>query len=348
MLPLEGTTVVDAGTFISAPLAAQALAEMGADVVKVEAPAGDGMRRFGRTVGGLSLLWLATNRSRRFVTADLATLAGRDTFDELLADADVLLTNWRPGVAERLGLAAADVEARHPRLVWCRVTGFGQDGPRAGSPAYDTVVQATTGLTVAQGGGGEPQPVRSFLADKVTAGYATQAVLAALVRRASTGRGGAVDVAMLDALAHFDWPDLGVMRALPDDHDGDGVDHQLAAVRPVPTADGWVVVAAVRGDHVKAVCELAGHPEWLGEILAGPATEIAERFYGRLATVFPSAPSAHWLAALAALDVPAAEVLDLDGHLADPQVRHNRTYATADHPVVGRHRYARHPARWAD
>jgi crotonobetainyl-CoA:carnitine CoA-transferase CaiB-like acyl-CoA transferase len=120
----------------------------------------------------------------------------------------------------------------------------------------------------------------------------------------------------------------------------------LAAVRPVPTADGWVVVSAVKASQVQAVCELAGHPEWLGELLAGDLSKIAEGFYGRLATVFPSEPSAHWLDALAALDVPAAEVLDLDGHLADPQVVHNGTYAIGSHPVVGEHRYARHPARW--
>ena len=346
MQPLEGIRVVEAGTFISAPLAAQSLAELGAEVVKVEAPGGDGMRRFGRRVAGLSLLWLATNRSKRCVTLDLREPDGRVAFDELLAGADVLVTNWRPGVADRLGLDVDELTARHPRLVWCRVSGFGQDGPRAGEPAYDTVLQAATGLAVAQGGGAGPEPVRSFIADKVTAAYAAQAVLAALVRRASTGRGGVVDVAMLDALAHFDWPDLGVMRAIPGDHDGDGVDRQLAAVRPVPTADGWVVVAAVRAAHVAAVCELAGHPEWPGELLAGDPTALAEGFYGRLATVFPSRPSAHWLAGLAAADVPAGEVLDLDRHMADPQVRHNGTYATAVDETVGEHRMAVHPARW--
>lgn len=340
--------MVDAATFLTGPLAAQALADLGAEVVKVEPPDGDGMRRFGRQVGGVGVQWLAANRTRWLRTVDLATAAGRAELDELLAGADALVTNWRPGVAERLGLAPDGVADRHPHLVWCRISGFGQDGPRAQEPAFDSVIQAASGLMAAQGDGGRPELVRTFVADKVTATYAAQAVLAGLVQRGRTGRGTVVDVSMLDALAYWGWPDLGAARALPGDRGGDGRNRQLGAVRALPTADGWLVVAAVRGRQLRGAVEAAGHPEWV-EVLRSQADgeAVTAAFFDLLAGVTPSRTTGEWVRLLGEADVPAAAVSTLDDHLADPQVRHNGTYATAVHPEVGEHRFARYPARWS-
>jgi crotonobetainyl-CoA:carnitine CoA-transferase CaiB-like acyl-CoA transferase len=315
------------------------------------------MRRFGRTVEGLSVLWVAANRSKRSVVVDLAEPGGRDQLDRMLDDTDVLVTNWRPGVADRLGLEPDRVRATWPRLVWCRISGFGQDGPRAQEPAFDTVIQAASGIMPGQGASPLPRPgtadrpevIKGFVADKVTAAYATQTVLAALVARAGTGQGCVVDVAMLDAMAHFNFVDILAERALPgDDGRGDGVNRQLAAVRSVPTADGWIVVSPARVRQMRAAAEVAGHPEWVEELhRAGDSVAVTVRFFELLAAVTPARSSADWLSAFRSADVPVAEVLDADGHLADPQVVHNQVYAEGDHQVIGRHRYVRHPARWA-
>lgn len=343
--PLAGLRVVELATFLTGPLATQALADMGATVDKVEPPGGDPMRRFGRSVDGLSLQWAASNRGKRSVTIDLAGDDGRQQLEGLLEGADVMVSNWRPGVAERLGLEPSRLAAAHPGLVWCRISGFGQDGPRALEPAFDSVVQAASGMMATQGDE-RPEMVRAYLADKITAVYATQAILAALHRRSATGTGGVVDVAMLDALSYFDFPDVMVERALVDDRHGDGTNKQLAAVTAVPTADGWLVAAPVRGRQIQAALEVAGHPEWGGQLRGLEPTAMTARFYQLLASVTPQRPTAHWVDALRAADVPSAEVLGPDGHLQDPQVRHNGIYEEMDHPTLGRVRYARHPARW--
>ena len=350
--PLDGVRVVDAATFLSGPLAAQALADLGADVVKVEPPGGDAFRRFGRSIEGLSLMWVTTNRTKDVATLDLATDEGRLGMDRLLNGADVLVTNWRPGVAERLGLSSERVRATWPRLVWCRISGFGQDGPRAMEPAFDGVIQAASGAMPTQGysplAPGPPQMVRAFQADKLTASYAVQAALAALVRRGTTGEGGVVDVAMIDVVAYFDFVDTMLERALPtDDGAGDGVNRQLASVEAVPTGDGWIVVSPARARQMRSAVEAVGHPEWYDDIrTAGDPVAVTSRFFQRLATVTPGRLSAEWLDIFRAADVPAAEVLDADGHLNDPQVTHNEVYGVAEHPVIGRHRWVRHPARY--
>ncbi|MCU4183576.1 CoA transferase [Acidiferrimicrobium sp. IK] len=351
--PLAGITVVEAATFLSGPLAAQALADLGAQVVKVEPPGGDAFRRFGRTVEGLSVMWVAANRSKAAAVVDLATAEGRAEMDRLLDTADVLITNWRPGVAERLGLDADRVRGRWPRLVWCRISGFGQDGPKALEPAFDGVVQAASGTMPTQGfspaGGGAPQMVRAFQVDKLTAAYAAQATLAALLARATSGAGAVVDVAMLDAAAYFNFTDSMIERALPaDDGHGDGINRQLATVQAVPTADGWIMVSPARARQMRAAVEAAGHPEWTDELRrAGDPDSLTARFFELLATVTPQRTTAEWLEVLRAADVPAAEVLDADGHLSDPQVVHNGVYQLADHPTIGRHRWVRYPARFS-
>jgi crotonobetainyl-CoA:carnitine CoA-transferase CaiB-like acyl-CoA transferase len=324
------------------------LADLGADVVKIEPPDGDAFRRFGRTVDGRGIMWANVNRAKRAAVLDLKSSEGHDELLEMLAGADVFLTNWRPGVAEALGLTAPVVRQTSPALVWCRVSGFGASGPLADGPAFDSLIQARTGTMHAQGAShGAPDGVRGFLADKVTALLATQAILAALVGRVRTGTGVVLDVSMLDALAYFNGPDLMSERTLLADSGRDALSEQLKAVRCVRTADGWICVSPVRGKQLKGMASAAGHPEWIDELrtINEPAART-QRLYALLASVTASATTEVWLQRFAANDVPAAPVLDLDAHLADPQVAHNHTYAVYDDPVLGRIRQPRHPARW--
>ena len=347
MLPLTGYRIVDAATFVSGPWAAMMLADLGADVVKIEPPGGDPFRRFGRTVAGVSIMWANVNRNKRTVVLDLKSADGQAEMLRLLADADAFLTNWRPGVAAGLGLTSEAVGSANPTLVWCRVSGFGTGGPLADDPAFDSVIQARAGVMYAQGGGANPEPVRGFLVDKLTATMAAQALLAGLVQRGRTGAGTTVDLSMLDAISYFNGPDLLSERTRLDDAGRPALSDQLTAVRCVPTADGWIFVSPVRGKHLRGMAAAAGHPEWI-EVLRSeddPARRT-RRLYGLLAEVTPSESTGVWLERFAAQDVPAAPVLDIDAHLGDPQIAHNQTYVTYDDPVLGRIRQPRHPARW--
>ncbi|MGH9054293.1 MAG: CaiB/BaiF CoA transferase family protein [Acidimicrobiales bacterium] len=345
--PLDGFRVVDAALFVSGPWAAMMLADLGADVVKVEPPGGDAYRRYGRVEDGMGVSFANVNRNKTSVVIDLKADGGRDEMLALVRGADALITNWRPGVAEQLGLCAADLHSANPGLVWCRVSGFGPDGPLAGTPAFDTVIQARSGTMFVQGDADRPEPVRGYVADKVAAMFAAQSVLAALVARGRHGTGSVVDVPMLDALAYFNGPDMMLERTRLDDEDRDAVSPQLRAVRCIPASDGWLLVSPVRGKQLKGLVAAAGHPEWIDRFRAeGDAAARTSQIYDLTATVTPSDSTEVWLRRFAEHDVPAAPVLDIDAHLADPQVDHNSTYVVYEHPRLGKIRQPRHPARW--
>ena len=345
--PLEGIGVVEAASFVSGPYAAMMLADLGATVTKVEPPGGDPFRRFGRVEAGTGIQFANANRNKRSVVLDLKTESGMSRLLDLLSGADAFITNWRPGVADELGLGIPKVRSLNPRLVWCRVSGFGQDGPLSGAPAFDSVIQARAGIMSVQGGAGAPESVRGYLVDKVTALLVAQTMMAALVERASTGAGSVVDVSMLDSVAYFMGPDLLAQRTIvADGSDRPSVAEQLSAVRCVPTSDGWVFVSPVRAKQLRGMAAAAGHPEWIEELRAEPDPgKRTARIYDMVAGETPSASTATWLQRFSEHDVPAAPVMDLDGHLDDEQVRHNRTYVEYDHPTLGRIRQPRHPAR---
>jgi len=345
MRPLEGIRVVEASSYVLGPFATLQLADLGADVVKVEPPdGGDPFRRFGQRRNGTSLVFANCNRNKRSVFLDLKSDGGAAALDALLADADVFLSNWRPAVAARLGFSAEAVRARHPRLVWVRVTGFGQDGPLADLPAFDGIVQARSGY--AARADGPPMLANGYLADKVTGTFAAQAALAALVQRGRTGQGAVVDVSMLDAMGYFDSPEVFAGHTVDGEHDPYVLRH-LGAVRPVPTSDGWLLVSPVSGRQLAATVRAVGHPEWIDELRAyDNAADMTTGLYDRLDTVLPTRPTAEWEDVFAKADVPASAVYDVAAHLADPQVLHNELYRVGDDPVLGRTRRARHAARF--
>ena len=342
MRPLAGITVVDAGAYVSAPFAALQFADLGAEVIKVEPPSGDPGRKFGARYRGTSYLFAANSRNKRSVVCDLKTPEGLQRFDELLARSDVLFSNWRPGVAEGFGLTAAGVVNRYPALVWVRISGYGQDGPRADYPAFDSVLQAKGGGMA--GGGRDPVFARGYTADKVSGTLAAQAALAVLHTRHTTGRGAVVDVSMLDAMAYWNSPDVLGGHAVLDAVEP-RVLQLLDAARPVRTKDGWMVVAAVSGQQIKRALATVEHPEWLAQLKAAPSpAEMAETLYRLFDTVLPDRTSSEWEDAFRAHDVPAASVLEPEAHFQDAQVVHNRTYHVVDDPLFGSMRVVRHPA----
>ena len=206
--PLSGYRIIDVTAMISGPLATQILADQGADVIKIENPAGgDHTRASPNRRGGLAAAFLNNNRNKRSVAIDLKQERGRAVLMRLVAGADVFVQNFRPGVADRMGLGEEVVRRAAPRIIYASISGFGAKGPMASKPAYDPLVQAFSGLATVQAGSDEQRPrlVRSILADKLTAVTAAQAITAALAARERGGEGQHVRVSMLDSLLAFLW-----------------------------------------------------------------------------------------------------------------------------------------------
>jgi crotonobetainyl-CoA:carnitine CoA-transferase CaiB-like acyl-CoA transferase len=322
------------------------LADLGADVIKIEPGSGDGMVRWGRVVEGRGVVYANCNRGKSVVALDLKSDEGRSRFLGLAGSADVLVTNWRRGVVERMGLVGSLAELTS--LIWLRITGWGLDGPLADTPTFDGSVQARTGLAWSQGDD-EPDLLRTLIADKITATFAAQAIVAALYERTRSGNGSVVELPMLDALAYFNFPDMLQNRTALADPPASARNEQIEANRPVRTADGWLVISPVGGKQLKATLTAVGRPEAIAELRAATSQhDLTRRLIEILSDACSRRPTADWLATFARHDVPAAPVLDIDAHLADPQVVHNRIYDLIHDPVLGEARRARYPARFGD
>ena len=342
--PLQGTKVVEVASFISVPFASAMLAHLGAAVVKVEPPRGDPFRAYGPRQGGLGAPWISVNRGKRGVVADLKTEVGRAQVIELVRDADVFVQNWRPGVAESLGLGSEAMTELNPRLIYLSVSGFGQTGPKSEDPAFDVLIQATSGFAHFERVDGNARVARSFLADKVTSMMAAQGVLGALLLRAQTGRGSVVDVAMVDAMSYFDFPDVGRDRTFLDCEGELLADEvRLPLIR---TSDGHLVIQPFSGTQIGGAIAAVGHPEWKDDLKqTSSSSELNAMLYERLESVTVGETTDHWMQRLLANDVPAAAVVDFDEHLADPQTVHNELYGVSESPV-GRVRHVNYPARF--
>ena len=252
MGPLDGVKVLDLSQIVSGPMAGAWLADQGAEVIKLETPAGDPVRSFGARKGRTSALYVAVNRGKRGETIDLKDPGAATRFEELVAWADVLIENFRPGTMERLGYPYERCAALNPRLVWCAITGFGPDGPYANLRAYDPVVQAASGLCAIQADpDGTPRLVGTLVCDKVTALTAAQAITAALFARERTGRGQKLEVAMLDAAVAFNWVEGMYNQAFVEP--ADPAPDYAALGRLWPVKDGHVACSALQDIEFRAL-----------------------------------------------------------------------------------------------
>lgn len=262
--PLRGLRVVEFGQYIAAPACAQALADLGADVIKVESPAGDAARAVGWTRDAFGPMFTAYNRGKRSVALDLRQPEAREQARRLAVGADVVLQNARPGVMDKLGLGAERLMALAPRLVYGQVSGFGQHGPASLRPGLDIAAQAESGMMSLNGEAGrDPVRVGFTVVDALAAQMLATGVLAALVRRGGHGRGALVDLSLIDvavaALANA-WADYGLTGSLPLRR-GNGQPMAAPAADVVPTQDGMVVVSAYTEDHFPRLCAAIGRPE---------------------------------------------------------------------------------------
>ena len=336
---------MEVASFVSGPYAGQMLADLGAEVIKVEPPRGDPFRRFGRPTTPVSSVFANCNRGKRSVSLDLKQPDGHAAVLELVAKSDVWLCNWRPDVAPRLGLGDDVLAEVNDQLIRVYVTGYGPTGPLATAPAYDTVVQAHSGMSDAMASGDKPMIVPGYPIDKLTATMATQAVLAALFARERTHIGDRIDLSMLDTAAYSNFTDLYANRTFVDRQPAAARFGHATAVRPLRASDGWLVLAPVSGADIRATCEAAGHPEWFDEILtATDESSLARAMFDRLDGALEGRPVQHWLDALAERDVPAARCLSMDEHLVDPQIVQRGTYPLDEWDGIGRVRTVRYPA----
>lgn len=346
--PLTGVRVVEAATYMSGPYAGMMLADLGADVVKVETEKGDPFRRFGRPVTPFSAVFANCNRSKRSVVLDLKDPTGHDALLELLGASDVFIANWRAGVAESLGLSDEVLAGANPRLVRCFVTGFGPDGPLSSEPAFDTVLQARSALTDAMNSpGDDPRLIPGYPIDKLVGMMAAQAVLAALVERERAGVGDRIEVSMLDVASYVNFADLFTSRVFLDHQPDVAQNLQATEIRPVRTRDGFIVCAPVTAPQIAATFRALGHPEWTDGVLAHPDQHTLVRaMFDTIERATSELTADDALACFRDADVPAARCVTMDEHLADPQVEHAQLYRVEEWPGCGRVRTVRYPARF--
>ena len=350
--PLDGIRIVDLSVAITGPLAAGMLVDQGADCVKVEqAPTGDVARWLGSTVAGISAMFQAANRGKRSIVLDLRQADGLAILRDLVADADVLVQNFRPGVAERLGVAYDDIRSIRPDIVYADLTGFGTSGPYSHRRVYDTVIQAQSGLAASQTGLNDDQPkfLKQLVCDKVTAYTACQAITAALFARSRGAGGQHLELSMLDACIAFLFVDGADHEVILDgDHSGP----QSVAANNTPLAfDGGFAAVTVPTDK-----EFHGLARAMGVDSSDPGlATVRDRTANRekaMAVHRAVRQNATRLtvseaeALLEANQVPFGIVRAVDEIQNDPQVIANGVFSEFDHPAAGRVRHHRPPTRF--
>ncbi len=321
---LRGIRVVEQGTFITGPCAGMMLADLGADVVKIERPEGDPYRSY--QAGHFSPHFQAYNRNKRSVALDLGGAADREIFDRLIRKADVYIQNFRPGTADRLGAGVERLRSLNPGLVYCSISGFGSSGPYAERPSYDSVAQALSGFLSVVVDAERPRFLGPALADAITGIYAAYGVLGALLERSRSGTGRLVEISMLEAMTHFAVEPFAAFFALgepPTSSDRPRLaqayilrtaDARLIAIHLSSLDKFWQGLTAAIGSE-----RLAADPRF-GKRQA--RIENYEALGKQLDAHFAEQPLSHWVERLGANDVPFAPINPIDKVVDDPQVRH--------------------------
>ncbi len=336
---LDGIFVLDLTRVLSGPYCTMLLADLGARVVKVEQPGkGDDTRAWGPPFqGGESSYFMSINRNKESVTLDFKAPEGRAVLDQLIARADVLVENFRPGTLEKLGLDGPAVTARHPRLVYCSISGYGQTGPRRREPGYDAVMQAEGGLMSITGpSSGASYRLGVAIADVATGMFAAQGITAALYARERTGTGQIVDIGMLDSVAALLTYQAGIFFATDVAPGRLGNRHPtIAPYETFEAADGEFVIAVGNDDLWRRFCAVADLD--LGDRFATNRQRVGSYADLRpiLAERLRTRSRAQWIGELTAAGVPCGSVRDLAELFADPQIAARHMVADVTHATIG-------------
>ncbi|MFF9100380.1 CaiB/BaiF CoA transferase family protein [Streptomyces rubrogriseus] len=337
---LAGYRVLDCSIAMAGPFAAQRLGDLGADVVKVEPVTGEWQRHAAAGGAGgnrINVSFLSLNRNKRSLAVDLKDPAGKEVLRRLVASADVFLQNYRPGVADRLGVDYASLAAINPSLVYVSISGYGEDGPYAQRPGQDLLLQAMSGAMLSSGRAGEaPRAAGQYLVDAVTASTAFEGVLAALLHRERTGEGQLVTVNMLDAVTTLQMQELSVhtVGGLPQTRSAEPHAHVYirSPYGAFQTSDGYLVLAF---PPLKKLGEILGEDTFLSMEDEEHGWTHRDEIFARTAARLLTRPSRHWLDAFAAAGIWAGPVYGYADLVQDPQIRHNGTFVTYDHPTEG-------------
>lgn len=338
---LAGYRVLDCSIAMAGPFAAQRLGDLGADVVKVEPVTGEWQRHAAAGGAGgnrINVSFLSLNRNKRSLAVDLKDPAGKEVLRRLVAGADVFLQNYRPGVADRLGVDYASLAAINPSLVYVSISGYGEDGPYAQRPGQDLLLQAMSGAMLSTGRAGEaPRAAGQYLVDAVTASTAFEGVLAALLHRERTGEGQLVTVNMLDAVTTLQMQELSVhtVGGLAQSRSEEPHAHVYirAPYGAFQTADGYIVLAF---PSLKTLGEILGEDTFLSMEDEEHSWTHRDEIFSRTSSRLLARTSRHWLDAFEAAGIWAGPVYGYADLVDDPQIRHNGTFVTYVHPTEGR------------
>lgn len=338
--PLAGIRVVDLTTTVMGPYCSLLLAQLGADVIKVEPPGGDLTRWAGDRHGdGMSPLFLNINRGKRSIVINLKDGTGYGVLMRLAAQADVFLHNMRPDAAARLGITYDSVAAACPRCIYCELHGFGAGGPYQDKPAYDDVIQAISGVAAIQGADGKPSYVRSLIADKTVGLMALSAILAAIIERERTGKGPAIEVPMFETMASYMLLDHQG-GWLYDPPDGPAGYARTASPfrQPYPTSNGYIAVIPYTDAHWRSFFNLIGRPE-LANLpkyrTIAERTKHIDELYALLADELSARTTSEWLGALDAANIPAVPVQTIPDLLTDEHLLAVGLLEQVIHPTQG-------------
>ena len=347
---MDGVRILDLTTMVAGPVATMTLADQGADVIKVESPHGDLMRHFSRGRNGMNPGFLSCNRNKRSLAVDLKSADGLQIIRRLIATAQVLVHNFRPGIAERIGLGEEAVRAIQRDIVYVSITGYGTKGPYAGQRAYDPVIQAMSGLADIQRDRDtrRPRMVRTIIADYTTALTAAQAITAALFARERTGIGQHVRLSMLDAMIAYLWPE-----AMPSltfvGNESDPSDGEVGPDLVFATQDRYITAAALSDDEWAGMCRALNRQELIDDPRFKTARDRSINAVERRSIT--SAELEKWradeiLPRLLANDVPSAPVVSRFELLQDAQVRENQILEVFESEAFGKVRMPRPAAQF--
>ena len=353
--PLAGIRIIDLSNMLMGPYATQILGDMGADVIKVEAPHGDPIRGIGPARNpGMGAIFLNANRSKRSIVLDLKQAAGRAAALDLARTADIFITNLRPHTMRDLELGYEHVSAVNPSIVYAGLYGYGQDGPYANKPAFDDLIQGAVGVPwlAHLADGGAPRYAPTAIVDRGVALWAVGEINAALVHRLKTGCGQELGIPMFEMMASF---------VLGDHLGGQTYDPPMGSAgyarmlnpdrRPYPTKDGYVCVMIYTDKHWRAFFQAIGQERRFDEDpryqSMATRTEHIAAIYEDLAALLRTRSTAEWLALLEEADVPAMPLHTLESLLEDPHLAARYFFSTVDHPSEGSLRQMAYPSTWS-
>ena len=355
MGPLNGIKVIELAQIMAGPTCGMLLADMGADVIKVEKlPGGDDTRSYTEpSINGESAAFMILNRNKRGMAVNLKIAGGLEVVKRLLADADVVTENYRKGTLEKLGLGYDVLQALNPRLVYCAVSGYGRTGPYADKGGFDLIAQGFAGLMSITGEPGGP-PVKSgtSIADINAGIFAALGIVSALLARAQTGRGQMVETSLMEAAIQQTYWQSAIYFATGVNPGPSGSAHILTApYQAFPTADGWINVGGANQSNWERIVKVIGSPELARDarfLTNGDRMRNLAALTPIIAKRLRAQPSAHWIREFDAAGVPVGPVNRIGDMLADPQVAAREMVIELEHPRAGTTRALGHPIKFSE